>query len=66
MTKYLDKTFAVAVGSERYRDGWERTFGKECPCCKGPLGDDYVETAQGAVCIGCVGCVEQGKYKADD
>jgi rubrerythrin len=29
VTKYLDPSFSVAVGSEAYRDGWDRIFGSK-------------------------------------
>lgn len=29
MTDYTKKTFSVAVGSDSYRDNWERVFGKK-------------------------------------
>lgn len=29
MTDYTKKTFSVAVGSDAYRDNWERVFGKK-------------------------------------
>ena len=33
----------------------------QCPCCKGPLGDDAVNVhPRGTVCLACVGCVEAG------
>lgn len=27
--KYLDKTFTHSYGSKKYKDGWERIFGKK-------------------------------------
>lgn len=44
MTKYLNDKFSVNVGSEAYRDGWERVFGKKdpeplCDGCVPFLGD---------------------------
>jgi len=38
--KYTLKKFVVGYGSQKYRDNWERMFGKkeeeECPCKKDP------------------------------
>ena len=39
MTEYLKDKFTVPLGGEKYRDGWERTFGKKMETCK--LCDGY-------------------------
>jgi hypothetical protein len=39
----------------------------QCPCCKGPLGDDAVKVhPRGTVCVACVGCVEMGVECVED
>lgn len=36
MTKFQDKKFSVAVGSEKYRQNYDAVFPKEYPCLIDP------------------------------
>lgn len=57
MTKYVNPSFSVAVGSKQYRDGWDAVFGRKrkepsesdthrCEVCGETADDryDYMDT----------------------
>lgn len=50
--KYGEKKFTVAVGSEAYRENWERAFGKK------PQETEPRETEPGRVEVTCPCCGE--------
>jgi hypothetical protein len=50
MTKYLDKTFSVAVGSDDYRANWDAVFGQdETKGPKQPLVGDLIEVKRATI-----------------